>query len=134
MEVLISVLPNFKAIFQIAFLVLFKYYGWLLFVWGAFIMFRHEYLEEIQGQFIKGVEWVFLEVKVPKDNRVSTLAVENIFAQMHALHASVTFEDKWIQGKFQQWYSLEIISLGGHVSFILRVPKKYRHLVESAFY
>lgn len=134
MQVLISVFPNFVEIFHIAFLVIVTYYGWVIFVLGLIYMLYFEYLEEIQGQFIRGVEWMFLEIRVPKDNKASTLAVENIFTQMHALHASITFEERYMRGRFQQWYSLEIVSLGGHVSFILRVPKRYRHLVESAFY
>jgi hypothetical protein len=134
MQFLTSILPNFPGIFYIAFLVIVKYYGWVLFVIGLVYMLRHEYLEEIQGQFVRSVEWIFLEIRVPKENRASTLAVENIFTQMHALHASLTWEEKYMQGRFQLWYSLEIVSLGGHVSFIIRTPKPVRHLVESAFY
>ncbi len=134
MEVLTSIFPNFNDVFHIAFLVVVTYYGWVLFVLGLIYMLYFEYLEEIQGQFVRGTEWVFLEIRVPKENRASTMAVENIFAQMHALHASITFEQKYMQGRFQLWYSLEIISLGGHVSFVIRTPKRYQHLVESAFY
>lgn len=134
MPVLTSILPNFGEVFHLAFLAIVKYYGWVFFIIALLVMLKHEYMEEIQGQFLKKIEWVFLEIRVPKNNTVSTMAVENIFSQMHALHATITFEQKYMGGKFQQWYSLEIVSLGGHVSFILRVPKRYQHLVESAFY
>ena len=134
MQVLLSVLPNFGIIINLAFLVIVKYYGWVVFVIALVVMLKFEYMEEIQAQFIGHVEWIFLEIKVPKENRVSTLAVENVFTQMHALHASITFEEKYMQGRFQQWYSLEIVSFGGHVSFIIRTPKSVRHVVESAFY
>jgi len=97
-------------------------------------MLYFEYLEEVQAQFVKSIEWVFLEIRVPKDNVTSTMSVENVFNQMHALHRSLTFEEKYVQGQFQMWYSLEIVSLGGQVSYVLRVPKRYQHLVESAFY
>ncbi len=134
MSFLSGLLPNFADVFHIAFLVIVTYYGWVLFVMGLVYMLYFEYLEERQGQYVSTVPWMFLEIKVPKDNTVSTLAVENIFSQMHALHASLTFEQIYMQGRFQLWYSLEIVSLGGHVSFMIRVPKRYRHLVESAFY
>ena len=134
MEILREIFPNFTQVFHIAFLFMFKGYGWVLFVIGFIVMFKHEYVEEIQGQFVRSTEWVFLQILVPKENKASTLAVENIFAQMHALHRSLTFQEKYMEGKFQLWYTLEIVSLGGKVSFILRVPKKSQHLVESAFY
>ena len=129
MGVIISLLPNFTDIFHYAFLFLFKYYGWVLFVWALLDMMWFEYLEEIQGHFVRQTDWVFLKILVPKENTVSTLAVEGIFTQMHALHASVTWEEAYMRGKFQLWYSLEIVSLGGIVSFIIRCPKKNQNLV-----
>jgi len=134
MEVIKDIFPNFFEIFHLAFRFMFEYYGWVLFVIGFFVMFKHEYVEEIQGQFVRSTEWVFLQILVPKENKTSTLAVENIFAQMHVLHRGLTFQEKYTEGKFQLWYSLEIASFGGKVSFIIRTPKKSQHLVESAFY
>jgi hypothetical protein len=113
---------------------MFSYYGWVLFVIGIMMALWHEYVEEIQGQFVGRTEWVFLQILVPKENTASTLAVENIFAQMHALERHLTWSEKFMEGKFQLWYSLEIISLGGKVSFVIRAPKRSQHLVESAFY
>lgn len=133
MQVLASILPNFIDIYKYAVLFIAKG-GWLIFVIGFIVMFYHEYLEEVQGQFVRSIEWVFLELHVPKENLTSTLAVEHIFTQMHALHRSLTFMEKYIEGQFQMWYSLELVSFGGKVSYIMRVPKRYQHLVESAFY
>ncbi len=134
MGILQNLLPDFSVIFHYAFLFIVTYYGWVLFVIALFNMLKFEYMEEIQGQFLKSTEQVFLKILVPKENVVSTLAVENIFSQMHVLHSSLTWEEMYMQGKFQLWYSLEIVSLGGKVSFIVRTPKKTQHLVESAFY
>ncbi|MDR3642980.1 MAG: hypothetical protein P4L74_05135 [Candidatus Doudnabacteria bacterium] len=133
MEVLNSLLPNFGQMFYYSFLFVAKG-GWILFVLALLFMLWHEYLEEIQGHFVANTEWVFLEIRPPKENMVSTLAVENIFSQMHALHRSLTWDEVYMQGQFQLWYSLEIVSFGGKVSFIIRCPKRYQHLVESAFY
>ena len=94
----------------------------------------HEYLEEIQGHFVMNTEWVFLEIHPPKENATSLMAVEHIFTLMHALHRSLTMEELYMQGQFQLWYSLEIASFGGKISYIIRTPKRYQHLVESAFY
>jgi len=133
MEVLKAILPNFGDIFYYAFLFVARG-GWVLFVVALLVLLWHEYIEEVQGQFVTNTEWVFLEIRPPKENMTSTLAVENIFSQMHALHRSLTWEEMYMQGQFQLWYSLEIVSFGGKVSFIIRCPKRYQHLVESAFY
>lgn len=133
MEILRTYLPNFFDIFHYA-LVFFAKGGWVIFVYFLLKTLWHEYMEEIQGQYVGSTEWVFLEIKVPKENSVSLMAVESIFSQMHALHGALTWEEIYIQGRFQLWYSLELISLGGRVSFVIRAPKRVQHLVESAFY
>lgn len=133
MELFQNIAPNFVEIFRI-FWLFFSRGGWVLFVTGFLYMLWFLYKEETQHQFVSGIQWVFLEIKVPKENTTSTLAVEAIFAQMHALHRSLTFAETYVEGQFQQWYSLEIISMGGKVSFVIRTPKRYQHLVESAFY
>lgn len=97
-------------------------------------MLYFSYKHEIMHQYIHQQEWEFLQIKVPKINLASTLAVETVFGQMHALHGGKTFADIYVEGQSQLWYSLELISLGGKVSFVLRIPKKMRDLVEAAFY
>lgn len=134
MEVLTSVLPDFFGIFKITYIVMFQYYGWVLFVIGLIYMLYFAYRHEIEHQFIHGIPWTFLQVRVPKNNMLSTLAVENIFAQMHALHTGLTPAQIYIEGRIQGWYSLEIVSFGGQVSFIFRIPTSMRHVVEAAIY
>lgn len=133
MSVLASVLPNFVLVMQQAWW-LFIHGGWVIFVIGMTYMLWRLYIVEIRHQFIHNIEWVFLSIKVPRQNTVSTLAVEQIFSQLHALHSGYTFFQVYIEGAIQRWYSFEIISLGGKVSFVMRIPKVFRHMVEAAFY
>ncbi len=134
MEILTSILPNFSNIFHIAFLILFTYYGWVLFIIGLIYMMWRMYYVEIEHQFVHSQEWTYLSIRVPRENMVSTLAVEAIFSQMHALHVGKTFAEKYIEGQIQLWYTLEVVSLGGKISFILRIPSRMKDVVESAFY
>lgn len=133
MELISQSLSGFTEIFGIFWLV-FKNGGWLIFIWGLLYVLYKMYRGEIEHQFVHSQEWIFLNIKVPKENTTSTLAVESIFGQMHALHSSLTFAQRYVEGKIQLWYSLEIVSLGGKISFIIRAPKKMRELVEASFY
>lgn len=134
MDFLNQYLPGFSQIWNIAWLIFFRYYGWVLFVIAAIYILWRMYYVEIRHQAVHDQEWVFLNIKVPADNQVSTLAVESIFAQLHALHSSLTFAEKYIEGRDQLWFSLEIISLGGKISFVIRSPKNYQDLAEAAIY
>jgi hypothetical protein len=125
--------PNLLDIFKIA-VTFTANGGWVLFVIGMIYMLWRLYFLEIQHQYVHSQKWVFLQFKVPRENRISTLAVENIFSQMHALHVGKTFAERFVEGQIQLWYSLEIVSLGGKISFLMRIPAHTRDVVESAFY
>lgn len=133
MEAIKEFLPNLGDMISIT-KVFFVYGGWVPFLIGFIYMLHDRYMHEIQGQFDRTLQWTFLEIRVPKVNISSTMAVESIFSQMHALHRSLTFLERRVEGQFQLWYSLEIISMGGKISFIIRVPKAYTNLVQSAIY
>lgn len=132
MSTLTSVLPNLD---------MFKYAvdfvahgGWIFFVLGIIYVLYRLYRIEIEHQWVHGIDFIFLTIKVPKENLASTLGVENLFAQMHALHAGLTFAQIYVEGRIQLWYSLELISMGGKVSYIIRLPAMMRHVVEAAVY
>lgn len=133
MGILDGAVPNFGLILNQVWYFL-SNGGWILVVLTFAYLLYLVYMDEINGQFLNSQEWVFLSVKVPRENLVSTLAVEQIYSQLHALHTNITFAQKYIEGKLQLWYSLEIVSLGGKVSFIIRTPKKLKQLVEASFY
>lgn len=134
MEILQNTFPDLFLMFQSAYRFIFVYYGWVVFVIGIMYMLWRTYILEIQHQYVKSNNYFFYSIRVPKDNLVSTLAVETIFAQLHTLHVAKTFAEKFVEGHIQLWYSLEIISMGGKVSFIVRVPEKVKHAFESAIY
>lgn len=108
--------------------------GWIglvvVFSYILFLMYR----DEIRFQYRENQEWIFFELRVPKENSTSLLAVEQIFSQWHSLHTNFSFGETWIEGRQQLWYSLEMVSFGGKLSFIIRIPKKMRATVESAIY
>jgi hypothetical protein len=134
MEVLSSLFPNFSQIFYISYLFVFHYYGWVIFVIGVIYALWRLYIVEIRHQYVHQQEWTFLHIKAPRENLVSSLAVEGIFSQMHSLHGGKTPVETYVEGQIQLWYSLEIVSLGGKISFVLRIPTKMKDIVESAFY
>lgn len=133
MDLVLQSFSGFTDIFKPLWFV-FTHGGWIAFVGViVYILFKLYYFEII-GQFLASQKWVYLSIKVPRENLTSTLAVEQIFIQLHALFSSLTFTNKYVEGKIMLWYSLEIVSLGGKVSFIIRAPKDNTELIEAAVY
>jgi len=134
MDILQSTFPDFFAIFGYTYRFIFEFYGWVIFLIGIMYILWRTYILEIQHQYVHSNPVTYLHIRVPKDNLTSTLAVETIFAQLHSLHVAKTFAEKYVEGHIQLWYCLEIISMGGKVSFIIRAPQRTKSNVEAAIY
>src|SRR3989344_8089482 len=106
-----------------------NWYGWLLFVWMFIYIVFVTYLKNLQDAFVLSHEQVFFQVKVERENLQSTVAIENLFAQLHAIHTSFTWAEKYLEGKINLWISMEIVSLGGRINYVIKTPKKYSTLV-----
>jgi hypothetical protein len=133
MSILLSFFPQFGPAAH-AFWLFFSNGGFLLFVVLAVVLLKRWYMNTINGNWKANQKWVFLSIKVPRENLTSTLAVEQIYSQLHAVHRSMTRAETYIEGRVQLWYSFEIVSMGGKISFVVRSPEKFRDTVEAAFY
>ena len=112
----------------------FKSGGWIIILifllWG----FWQLWLDHIQNKYASTLEWVYLAIDVPRENEQSLKAVEQIFAQIAGAHATLSFVEKYWKGKTQAAFSFEIVSIDGHIQFIVRCQKRYRDLIESTIY
>lgn len=128
-----NLFPDFLGIFQIVWF-LFSKGGWVIFVLLAIWIMYKLYLEEIQKQYLESIEYVVLELKPPKENPTSFYNAEQVFIQIHQLLDNFTFQERYLEGKLVFKVSFEIVSLGGRISYLVRLPKKQRDLVEAALY
>jgi hypothetical protein len=113
---------------------IFSHGGWLVFIILSYMMAKKLYMDKINGAFIMSNKPVFLHIKIEKENLQSILAVEQLFANLHAIHTNFTKAETYFEGKINLWVSFEIVSLGGKISYIVRTPERYTNLITSAFY
>jgi len=109
-------------------------FGWMIlavvFLYGV----REVYLVYVGGKFAATLKNIILAIDIPKGNVQSPKAVENLFTYLGGAHGSISFYEKWFDGKFQQSFSFEIVSIDGYTQFLIRTPEESRYLVESAVY
>jgi hypothetical protein len=125
--------PSFSEYFRLLEIGLVDYYGWVFFVWLLIWLFYKIHIIDRQNVYGNSIEWVFLEIKVDILNERSPLAMEQVFAALHAIHTNYTWGEKF-DGKVVLWLSCEIVSFGGNVKYIIKIPKRYRPLLESAIF
>ena len=112
----------------------FANFGWIViaivFLYGV----RDVYLMYIEGKFAATLKNIILAIDIPKGNEQSPKAVENLFTYLGGAHGSISFYETWFEGKFQQSFSFEIVSIDGYTQFLIRTPLESRSLIESAVY
>ncbi len=108
--------------------------GWVILLiialWGALELWK----EWRQGLYAKKRTFIVLGVNIPRLHEQGPRAVDNMFAYIAGAHSSVSFKEKWLDGKTQDTLSFEIISLNGQVNFMVRTVRGLRDLVEAAVY
>lgn len=79
--------------------------------------------------------FIILAIDVPRDNEQSPKAVENIFSNLYGIILSRNnLYQQWWEGRHQDYFSMELVSIEGYVQFLVYTMEEYRDIVESAFY
>lgn len=84
-------------------------------------------------KYVMGIEWVTLEIKLPREIMKSPLAMEVVLGAFHQTSDKKLYH-RTLEGFVRAWFSLEIVSFGGEVHFFIRTPKFFRALIESNIY
>ena len=109
--------------------------GWIpiaiVLLWG----FKEMWLSYIREKWAeKNANFVLLAIDVPRENEQSLKAVENMFSYLAGAHGSINLVENYWEGKWQLYFSFEIVSIEGYTQFLVYTPVDFRDLVESAIY
>ncbi len=109
--------------------------GWFIFVpIVLFYMMAWYWKDYTIVQFVKNINFVNLEINIPAENEQSPKVMEEFFNALHSVQTNPNFLDRFWRGKIQEWYSLEIVGLGGAAHFIVRCPDYFKDSVEAHLY
>lgn len=92
------------------------------------------YLDAIQNRFMAKQRHILLSVDIPKENEQTPKAVEHIFSHFHGIHKNANKKERFLEGWVQPEISVELVSLGGYIQYLIRTQVEHRDLVESAIY
>ncbi|MDO8729062.1 MAG: hypothetical protein Q7K26_04205 [bacterium] len=96
-------------------------------------LFMHTWINYKRHEFIRKSGSVLLEIKLPNDIQKTPAAMEMVLEGMwEGVPGSLT--DVYIDGAVRNWFSLEIVSIGGEVKFFIWTWPKWRQVVETRIY
>jgi hypothetical protein len=108
------------------------FYVWLLYTFSK--MTFEQWLKYRRADFIKNIDWITLEIKLPREITKSPAAMESVLEAFQQGGGISTWWDKYRKGNLLNWFSLEIASFGGDIHFYIRTNSKFKNLIESFIY
>ncbi len=99
----------------------------------ALILFKL-WMHYIQARFIKNLQWVPLEIKLPREIAKSPKAMEVVLNGLHIAKNRNLKDKYWVGWPGPPWFSLEVIGINGEIHFFVYCQKFHRNLVEAQFY
>ncbi len=87
----------------------------------------------IRASFISKLDWVLLEIKLPREITKGPQAMEVVLNPFHQPRDG-NFIDKYWGGFLRAWFSLEIVSIEGKIHFFVYTQRFFRNLVEAQIY
>jgi hypothetical protein len=89
----------------------------------------------VNRENISKLEWVLLDIKIPREVFKSPEAMELFFANaLYQTGGVGTWYQRWWQGNVPAWFSLEIVSIEGRIYFLIRTQKKFKNIIEAQIY
>lgn len=105
---------------------------YLLPIVGAILLWSL-WLFYIRYQYIMNIDWLLLEIKIPKEIAKSPAGMEVVFSALHQ-GGEGSLIDKYIKGKVRSWFAWEIVSFSGEIHFYVRIERKFKDLLEAQIY
>lgn len=107
------------------------------FVWGPLWMWsvlKPVLIELRKAECLKKMEFKLLEIRIPKNVDKSPLAMEIVLQALHQPFKNPTEWQQITKGKYNTWFSLEMVSDEGAVRFYIYTPKDFVKLITTHLY
>ncbi len=112
----------------------FLLWGWVItpvllgpFLWSSWLYY-------IRIRTMRKFKWQVLEFRLPPDVEKSPLAMEQVLSILQSTYFKGGWWKRYVEGRVQEWFSLEITSFEGELHLYIRTLAQFRNLVEAAIY
>lgn len=124
------ILDNLAGAFE-----LIKAIWWIILPPAALFFALENWRYYIEAREMKGVKWVLLEIKIPREILKTPEAMERVFTGLHGPYDPPTnFKEWYLKPNLRLWYNFEIVGQGGDIRFFAYVPRDWRSVVEAQMY
>lgn len=109
-------------------------WGWIFVTFFVMWLAWAGYLLIKRNDYFDGMQWAYLQVRIPELSEQTPKAMDNIIAVMSGIHKNPDLAEKYFEGYLEDWYSLELQCSKGKVRYIVAVPQVRRQFMEGVIY
>ena len=103
--------------------------------YGTFALARSALMFWREENYKHNINWILLEIKIPRETTRGPKAMEQFFAGIYNLANSPNGpKETFVDGEITRWYSFEIVGENQTTRLFARLPRPQRHPFESTFY
>ncbi len=77
---------------------------------------------------------ILLEIKLPREILKSPVSMEIVMNVFSQAGGEQTWINRLVEGKTRDWFSLELVSLGGKIRFFIWARARFRAVIEAQLY
>ena len=106
-------------------------------VWAPLIALNlgfSTWINYVRRDWLKKQGYVLLEIKLPHEVKKSPAAMEFVLNGIWENANISTPADAFWEGKQREWFSLEIVSIGGQVRFFMWAFPRWKKIIEARVY
>ncbi len=92
------------------------------------------WLSYVRRQWINTQGSILLEIRLPREVLKSPAAMEFVFDGLWEPAAISTPAEAFWEGKLRDWFSMEIVSIGGQVKFYIWSLPRWKKIIETRIY
>ncbi len=96
--------------------------------------FIKDWKKYVRAKFFAKEKYLVLEIKIPKNNTKSPVAMELVLNALYQGGKDYEFKKQYLTGEVRPWFSLEVCSIEGAVHFYVWTKTKYKELLENQLY
>ena len=117
-------------------------FGYIFRLWPFWVLpilasvFWDLWVTHVRGRFIdtEVQKAKLLEIKFPQEVTKTPLSMEIVIQALWQIGGEATWYNRYWEGKVRQWFSLEMVSIGGAVHFYIWTPGKMKASIEQQLY
>ncbi len=108
--------------------------GILFLISHLWVRVKQTWIAFVRADFYSKQKYELLEISIPKGQTKTPMTMELFLNCLYQPFGEGVWKDVWFKGSTKPWFSLEIVSMQGKVSFYIWTKDSYVSLIKTQLY